>query len=513
MRRQRTAVPLTLRTAGRSVSAGAPAFRAIFAVLGALLVFFGATMLVPLTVALAGGEPAGAITAHAIALPLTLLAGVVLWSANRHSPRELQPRDGVLLVVLTWTVLPLFATVPLLAYFSQVGEPLSFTDAYFEAMSGLTTTGSTVLTGLDALPLSINLWRCFLQWLGGMGILVLAVAILPLLGMGGSQLYRAEAAGPMKDAKHTPRIAETAKGLWSVYAAMSIACLLAYRFGGMGWADAWLHMFSTVSLGGSSSHDASFGYFASPVLEWVCVAFMMAASCNFALYFLAVRKRSWRLLAADPELRGTITLMLGVGLFISAMLLLRGEVASLAEALRLGYFHVVSIASTTGYATTDYGQWPAIAPILLLMVSGVATSAGSTGAGIKMSRLLILLKQARREMQSLLHPRAVNPVMLGNRPVSHGTIFSVLAFMLMYGATIIVLTLVLLATELPFDTALSAVVGCVNNMGPGLNQIGPAGTYQPLTDFQTWVCTLAMLMGRLELLSVLVLLTPAFWND
>ncbi|GAP35828.1 potassium uptake protein TrkH [Piscinibacter sakaiensis] len=485
----------------------------MLALLGALLMAFAVAMAVPLAVAWLGDEPHAARDAFAASIPAALLLGMLLWSGNRERPRELQPRDGVLLVVLTWTVLPLCASLPLQLYFAGVGQPLSFTDAAFEAMSALTTTGSTVLTGLDRLPLSINLWRCLLQWIGGMGILVLAVAILPLLGVGGSQLFRMESAGPMKDAKHTPRIAETAKGLWTVYASLSIACLLAYRAGGMGWADAWMHMFTTVSLGGLSSHDASFGFFASPALEWIAVVFMLVCSCNFALYFLMLRKRSWRPLLADPESRGTLGVMVGASLFVAALLMVEDEFQHVGEALRMAFFHVVSIASTTGYASTDYGQWPPLVPILLLLLSGLSTSAGSTGAGIKMIRLLILLKQARREMQRMLHPRTVNPVMLGQRPVAPAAIFSVLAFMLLYGATVIGLTFVLLGTGLPFDTALSAVIGSVNNMGPGLNEIGPAGNYQPFTDVQTWVCTLAMLLGRLELLSVFVLLTPAFWRD
>lgn len=488
-------------------------FRPVLAILARVVVFFAVAMLVPVAVAWLGDEPAASRHAYGGALLLTLLCGAGLWAVSRHHRRELQPRDGVLLVVMTWTLLPFFASLPLLAYFHQAGAPISFTDAYFEAMSGLTTTGSTVLTGLDTLPPSVNLWRCLLQWLGGMGILVLAVAILPLLGMGGSQLFRAESTGPIKDAKLTPRIAETAKGLWTIYVVFSLVCLSAYRLGGMSWLDAWMHMFTTVSLGGLSSHDASFGHFASPLLEWLCVLFMLVGSCSFAMYFVALRKRSAVLMLRDPEVRGTLGLMIGASLFVTVLLLYKDTSGSPFEALRMAFFNVVSVASTTGYSTTDYGQWPALAPILMLLLSGISTSAGSTGAGIKTVRLVILLKQAKREMQRILHPRMVSPVLLAGRPVSNEAIFAVLAFMLLYGATIIGLTMVLLATDLPFDTAFSAVIGSLNNMGPGLNQIGPVGTYQVLDDFQTWVCTLAMLLGRLELLSVFVLLTPQFWKD
>ncbi len=485
----------------------------VFTILGWVLMFFSAAMLVPLSMAWLTDEPSAAREAYGGALLLTLFSGVMLWALTRRSKRELKPRDGVLLVVLTWTVLPLYASLPLLAYFYGAGSPISFTDAYFEAMSGLTTTGSTVLTGLDALPGSVNLWRCFLQWLGGMGILVLAVAILPMLGMGGSQLFRAESAGPIKDAKLTPRITETAKGLWTIYAFVSVLCLLAYRAGGMSWYDAWVHMFATTSLGGMSSHDASFGYFDSPLLESICIAFMLFASCNFAVYFVAIRKRSVRLVFADPEARGTLGLLIGASLFVTVFLLYKGTVSEPGQALRLAFFNIVSIASTTGFSSADYGQWPVLVPYLMLILCGVTTSAGSTGAGIKMVRLIILFKQAKREMQRLLHPRMVRPVMLGGRAVSNESIFAVLAFMLLYGAAAAGLTLLMLATDLPFDTAFAAVIANLNNMGPAINHIGPAGTYAPLTDFQTWVCTVAMLLGRLELLSVLVLFTAQFWRE
>ncbi|MDT4839427.1 Trk system potassium uptake protein TrkH [compost metagenome] len=389
---------------------------------------------------------------------------------------------------------------------------MSFTDAYFESMSGLTTTGATVLVGLDVLPASINLWRCFLQWLGGMGILVLAVAILPMLGVGGSQLFRAEATGPMKDAKLTPRITETAKGLWSVYSLLSLACVLGYWLAGMPVLDAWIHMFSTLSLGGLSSHDSSFGFFQSPAMEWVAIVFMLLASCNFALYFVALTKRNPGRIWRDAEWRGSMALLVGSSVFIAGLLLFKDSMSDPLETLRVALFNVVSIGSTTGYSTVDYTTWPVFAPLYMIMLSGIATSAGSTGAGIKMARLVILFKQAKREMSRIVHPRAVNPVTLGGHLIDSSTIFSVLGFMLVYGGTIIGLTMLLLLTDMPFDTAFTAVVASVNNMGPGLNEVGPAGNFAGLTDFQTWVCTAAMLLGRLEMLSFLVLFTPGFWR-
>lgn len=359
--------------------------------------------------------------------------------------------------------------------------------------------------------MSINVWRTFLQWLGGMGILILAVAILPLLGVGGAQLFRAEAAGPIKDTKLTPRVTETAKGLWGVYGVFSLACLLAFWAAGMSPLDALMHMFATVSLGGLSSHDASFAYFDSPLIELTALVFMLLASCNFALYFVAMRKGRWDGFWRDPEMRATLAVLLGGGLIVALLLWAKG-VYGPVEALRYGLFHVVSVATTTGFTTVDYLTWPVFAPVLMLLMSGVATSAGSTGGGIKMVRMLILLKQARRELTRLAHPRALQPVRLGTGVVDNRMIFSVLAFMLVYGATVITLSMVLLLTDLDPVTAFSAVLASVHCMGPGLGAVGPSSNYAVLTEFQTWVCTLAMLLGRLEILSFMALLSPAFWR-
>lgn len=487
-------------------------FVRIAPVLGVVVMVFALTMAVPWAVAASLHDGAAGVWSAPMLGTLLVGAGVWAWGRRRVGDEpDLLPRDGMLLVVLAWTVLPAVAAVPLWVYFRDTAQPITVTQAYFETMSALTTTGATVLVGLDDLPPSINLWRGQLQWIGGMGILVLAVAILPMLGVGG-QLFRAESTGPMKDARLTPRIRETAKGLWSVYAVISLACLLAYRWGGMSWLDAWIHMFTTMSLGGMSSHDASFAHFQSPRLEWLATFFMLVASGSFALYFAAVVKRSPLRILRDAEWRGTWWLMLASSVFIAALLLLRGTVAEPGEALRLAAFNVVSVASTTGYATTDYLQWPVFAPLWMLMLSGMATSAGSTGAGVKMLRLLILLKLARRELARIIHPRVVNPVTIGGRVVDAPTVYGVLAFMLVYGGTIAVLTMAMLLTELPFDTAFSAVVTCVNNTGPGLGEVGPVGNYAGLTSVQLWICALAMLMGRLEMLSFLVLFTPDYWR-
>jgi trk system potassium uptake protein len=478
----------------------------VLAVLGGILMMFAAAMLVPLAFAFFGRD--AALHAYGGAIAITFFAGLALFLFCRRYKRELQPRDGFLLVSLVWTVLPAFGALPLMFHIGG----LSFTDAYFEAVSGLTTTGSTVLTGLEKLPLSINVWRCFMVLLGGMGILVLAVAILPLLGVGGSQLFKAETPGPMKDAKLTPRIAETARGLWVVYFAIATACFFGLRAAGMGWADAFMHMCSTMGLGGFSSYDASYGQFNSPAIEAVTIFFMLIAGINFALYFVAWKRRSLRGLVRDVEVRLFLLTMvvsvLGIAVFLSA----HEVYPTFAESLRHAAFNVVSIATTTGLVSVDYAQWPVFAPVLMLFLCCFATCAGSTGGGIKMVRAVILLKGARRELKRIVHPRAVVPVTIGGSAVDGNVLQSVLAFMLIYGAVLVGATMLLLFSGLDVISAFTAVIASINNTGPGLGQVGPAANYQGLTDFQTWVCSVTMLLGRLELFSILVLFTGSFWR-
>ncbi|MFO1266875.1 MAG: potassium transporter TrkG [Rubrivivax sp.] len=479
---------------------------AVVALVGRMVALFALLMGVPLAFALGEHDPAeGAFLA---AGGITLGCGVVMSLATRRFRRELQPRDGFVLVTLTWALLPAFGALPLL--FAIPG--LSFTDAYFEAMSGLTTTGATVLTGLEKLPLSVNVWRCFMVLIGGMGIIVLVVAILPLLGVGASQLFKSETAGPMKDQKLTPRIAETARGLWTVYFAISAACFFAFRLAGMGWADAFMHMCSTMGLGGLAAYDDSFGAFKSPAIEAVAVVFMTLAGVNFSLYFLVWKKRSLAALWRDLEARVYFALMAGSVLLVAVYLSAHGVYPTFAESLRHAAFNVVSIATTTGFATEDYAKWPVFAPAYMLFLCSFATCAGSTGGGIKLIRSLLMMKLARRELTRIVHPRVVQPVTLAGTVVPPQVLYSVLAFMLIYGSVSALVTLLLLFSGMDLVSAATATIACINNTGPGLGQVGPASNYQGLTDFQTWVCTFAMMLGRLELLSVLVLFTPQFWR-
>ena len=479
---------------------------AVLNVLSVVILVFALAMSVPLGVSVLLED--AALLDYDAAILITAATGALLRFATRGQRRELQIRDGFLLVALGWAGLPAFAALPLMFYLPG----LSFTDAYFECVSGLTTTGATVLIGLDHLPPSINFWRCQLQWMGGMGIIVLAVAILPLLGVGGSQIFKAETPGPMKDTKLTPRITETAKGLWTVYTLITIACVLALKVAGMSWLDAIMHAFSTMSLGGYSSHDASYGFWNSPTIEAVTIVFMVLAGMNFATHFLAMRRLSFNVYRRDPEAPAYLAVLAISVLGIALFLWLRGVYPEFGSALRFAAFNVVSIATTTGFANTDYNAWPIFAPMSMLILCCFVTCSGSTGAGIKMIRALLMVKQALREMVRIVHPRALVPVKLGGHIVENNIIFAVLAFMLVYGSSVIVMTMVLAASGMEIVTAFTAVIACINNTGPGLNEVGPVGNYSGLSDFQTWVLAFAMLLGRLELMTLLVVMTPAFWR-
>jgi trk system potassium uptake protein len=478
----------------------------ILHVLGLVILIFSFTMLLPLAVAFTWRD--AALSAYDEAFLITFISGLLIWLFTRHNKRELQTRDGFLLVVLVWAALPAFAALPLLYFLPG----LSFTDAYFETTSGLSTTGATVLVGLDALPPSINLWRHFLNWLGGMGIIVLAVAILPMLGIGGRQLFKAETPGPMKDSKLTPRIADTAKSLWLVYAAITLACILALKVAGMNWFDAICHAFAAMGLGGFSTHDASVGYFDSPAIEAVLIVFMLLAAMNFATHFMVYRSRSLQVYRGDPEVLPMLGLVV-VSCIGSALYIWQtGTYPSYWTALRHVSFNLVSLATDCGFASVDFNQWPIFVPLWMLFLSCVTVSSGSTGGGIKMIRSLVMFRQSQRELQRQIHPTAVLPIKLGGIAISNQVVFAVQVFVMLYVVSIVAMTLILVASGLDFLTSFSAIVACINNAGPGLNQVGPATNFSVLTDFQTWVCTFAMLLGRLELMTVFVLFTRTFWR-
>ena len=475
-------------------------------VLGGMLMFFSLTYLMPIAGSLIYDD--GTLIKFVDAMSISLAAGFLLWFGTRRHKRELKPRDGFLLVTLAWILMAAIATLPLLL----VIDGLSFTDAFFETLSGLTTTGATTLTELDKLPPSLNIWRHELNWLGGMGIIVLAVAILPLLGVGGMQLYKAETPGPMKNSKLTARIADTAKALWLVYFAITAACILSLKAVGMSWLDAICHAFSTLSLGGFSTYDDSVGHFDSPAIEAVMIFFMVVAGINFATHFVVWRGRSLRAYWMDAEAKAFVALI-AVSTFVCTLYLTaHGTYASFMTALRHVAFNLVSIATDCGFASQDYDKWPIMVPLWMLFLSCISVSSGSTGGGIKMIRTLILAQQGLIELKRLVHPQLVAPLRIGDAAIPQQIAGAVLGFIFLYILAVGELTFLLVASGLDFTSSLTAIVACINNAGPGLNVVGPAQNYGSLTDFQTWVCSFAMLLGRLEVLTVFVLFTPAFWR-
>jgi trk system potassium uptake protein TrkH len=478
----------------------------VLRLVGLVFTIFSTTMMAPLGLAWLRGEPTtGAFLA---AISITAAFGLAVWWITRRHDRELQSRDGFLLVSLTWGMLPAFGALPLLFFVPQ----MSFTDGYFEATSGLTTTGATVLSGLDQLPVSINFWRAELQWMGGMGLIVLAVAILPLLGVGGRQMFLAESPGAFKEAKITPRIEDTARGLWFIYFWITVACAFCYWAGGMGALDAVIHSFSTLSLGGFSSHDASFGHFDSAVLEAISVVFMLVAGINFSTHFVAWRSKDMRPYRVDAEATWFLVITAGSAVLVAIVLLAHNTYPNLALALRYSLFNVVSIATTTGYASTDYALWPIFAPGLMLLLCLFASSAGSTGGGIKMIRLRLAFLQIRRELIRLCHPQSEVSIRIGRHVIPPPLMVSVLTFLAVYATIIVVLTLILTMSGMSLVTAASAIVACISNTGPGLNEVGPSTTYAVLTDFQTWICSIAMLIGRLEIFTVLIIFSRGYWR-
>lgn len=479
-------------------------FRIILRILGILLMVFSTTQLPPIGVSLFYND--GAAHAFAIAFALTLAIGFIIWLPVRGVQQDLRTRDGFLITALFWSVLGLAGSLPLQL---SAAPHLSFTDATFEALSGLTTTGATVMTGLDTLPESMRYYRQQLQWLGGMGIIVLAVAILPMLGIGGMQLYRAETPGPVKDTKLTPRITETAKALWYIYLTLTIACALGYWLAGMTPFDAIGHSFATVAIGGFSTHDASIGYFDNPAIEIIAIFFMIVSGVNFALHFFAWRQRSLKHYLQDPEFKFYISLLAFITVVAFVALTLTATYEPL-ESLRKAAFMVVSVATTTGFATADFAHWPSMLPFMLFVAAFVGGCACSTGGGMKVIRVLLILKQGHREVLRLIHPNAVIPVKLGRRPISDPVLEAVWGFFSVYLLVFVIMLIALLGTGLDQVTAWSAVGATLNNLGPGLGEV--SAHYGDINDTAKWILCLAMLLGRLEVFTLLVLLTPAFWR-
>ena len=474
-------------------------------ILGLLLMMFSVSLLPPIAVSIWYDDQSWLPFVESFAL--ILLVGTLFWFPVRNRQKDLRLRDGFLVVASFWTVLGTAGAFPL--YFAEVPS-MSFTDAVFESMSGLTTTGATVLTGLDALPRSILYYRQQLQWLGGMGIIVLAVAVLPMLGVGGMQLYRAETPGPVKDTKLTPRITETAKALWYVYLGFTALCAFGYWVAGMALFDAICHAFSTVAIGGFSTHDLSIGHFNSATIDLVAIVFMILAGINFSLHFFAWKNISIGHYRKDPEFKAYMVILLVLSIIVIGSLAIFGTYGDLEATFINGLFQSVSIATTTGFTTANYASWPGALPVLLIFTSFVGGCAGSTAGGIKVIRWLLISKQGAREIKRLVHPSAEIPVKLGNSAVPFRVVDAVWGFFSVYIVVFGIMLLAMMMTGLDQVTAFSAVAATLNNLGPGLGEV--AAGFMTLTDPAKWIAVVGMLLGRLEIFTLLVLITPTFWR-
>lgn len=477
----------------------------ILRILGVLLMLFSFTQLPPLLVSYYYED--GVQYSFLTTFFLTLLCGFILWAPVMHNHQELRTRDCFLVVTLFWSVLGSFGSFPFIFTSSL---QMSVTDAFFESISGLTTTGATVLSGLDQLPRSILYYRQQLQWLGGMGIIAIAVAILPMLGIGGMQLYRAESPGPIKDNKLLPRVTETAKALLFIYISLTMLCAIAYLLAGMSIFDAIGHSFATIAIGGFSTHDASIAYFDNVTIEMIAVVFMLISGINFALHFFAWEHKSYKHYLKDAEFLFYIGMLATIAVITVLFLVLYGTYP-FREAIFKGIFEVVSITTTTGFSTADFSAWPTFLPFLLFYMAIIGACAGSTGGGMKVIRILLIVKQGFREIEKLIHPNAVIPIKLGDQRVPDRVLESVWGFFSVYVMAYMVMLLALLAVEMDITTAFTAVGASINNLGPGLG--GVAQTYGDIPNAAKWILCLGMLLGRLEVFTLLVILSPHFWRN
>ena len=474
-------------------------------VLSKLAALYAVLLLVPTLVSYLYHD--SAFNAFAGTALATLAGSTAVWAATRKYDRELRPRDGFTLVFLLWLGFAAISALPFYLYFPNIG----YTDAFFEAVSGLTTTGATVMSSLDTLAPSLNFWRHMMNWLGGMGIIVLAVAILPMLGVGGTQLFKAEIPGIDKDSKMAPRISQTAKRLWLVYLTFTLLTCMGLKWAGMGWFDAVCHAMSAFSLGGFSTHDASIAFFDSPAIEAVLIAATLLGAVNFASHFAMAREKSPKPYWRDEEARAMLTILAASIAAASVYMWQQGYYTPL-EALRYVGFNFVSIGLANGFANADFATWPLLVTLWMFFLSNVLANTGSMGGGIKMARALVLAKFSLREVSLLLHPNAVRTVKLNRRSISDRTAMAVMAFIFVYFMTVVIFTLGLLASGMDFITALSATIACITNAGPGLGAVGPADNYAALSGLQKWMCAAVMLLGRLEIFTVFILFTPDYWK-
>ncbi len=473
-------------------------------VVGLLSIGFSLTMLPPVLVSLWYGDHQAI---HFLkAFSIAFVCGSLVWLATRKEDTTLRRKEGFVVVALFWTALSLLGALPFL-----FGSHLNFVDAFFESVSGFTTTGATVITHIESLPRSMLYYRQQLQWLGGMGLVVLAVAILPLLGIGGMRIYQAETPGPMKEDKIAPRLTHSARALWTIYVLLTVACAVAYWLAGMTPFDAIGHSFSTISTGGFSTHDASIGYFHSETIESVATVFMLLGGINFSIHFLALRDKSLRPYGRDIEVRMFLAFVLAAVLLTAAILWRSGVYPGLSHATVNAYFEVVSIITSTGLGADDFTKWPLFLPLFLIFISFIGGCGGSTAGGMKVMRVLLLIKQGMREVETLIHPRSVKPIKLGGKVLSERTVEAVWGFFAVYIIVFAVLTLAMMATGLDQISAFAAIATSINNLGPGLGEV--AYTFASVSSAGKLISATAMLLGRLEIFTILVLFTPSFWLE
>lgn len=481
-------------------------WRYIINVIGILVFFLGLTMILSLFVGLAYRDES--VMSLFKSMNITIFSGLLLYICTRtpdSKTEHISPREGMAIVAIGWTAVGLFGALP----FYMGGEFKTFTDAFFESVSGFTTTGSSVLTNIEAVSKGLLFWRSFIQWLGGMGIIVLSLAILPFLGVGGMELYKAEVPSPVPD-KLKPRIRDTAMILWKVYALFTLAEFILLWAGGMNFYDSMCHAFTTMPTGGFSPKNTSVAHYDSVWFDVIIILFMLMAGINFSLHYQFFKGKTlafWQ----DSECRfflGTVILLTVVVSFN-----VYGPVyEKIGEAIRFSAFQIVSIITTTGYATADYEQWPAMSQLILLLCMILGASAGSTGGGVKCLRLMLCLKYCYKELFSLIHPRAVTHVKIGGKPVPENVIRSILGFLLLYLLLFALCSVLLAGMGMDFMTSFGAVAATIGNIGPGFGNVGPVENFAAIPDMGKWLLIWCMLLGRLEIYTVIILIVPEFWR-
>ena len=473
--------------------------KAISNLFGILLMFFSLSFLIPIGISLLYED--SSLDIFIKTFLIVVIIGFLFWALSRNHKQELSSNDGFVIITLFWLVLALAGSLPF--YLSG----MAFMDSFFESMSGITTTGATVISNIDVLDESILIYRQLLQWMGGMGLIVLAIAVMPILGIGGGQIYKTEIPGAMSEQKLTPRITETAKALWVIYFGLTIACALMYWIAGMSGFDAVAHSLSTVSIGGFSTHDASIGHFDSFSIEMVCILFMIISASSFALHYGALFKGRVLRYFYDPEFKFFISIILLV--FVSASLIMFLDIGDNPSNRKI-FFQAISIVSTTGFTTDDFSTWPTVVGFLLLIGAFIGGCSGSVGGGIKSWRILIMLNHAKKQIIKIIHPRAVVSVKIGSKVVDGSVAESVWGFFSIYVICFMLLLFALLSTGLDFASAFSAIGACLNNLGPGLGEV--ASNYSSVTDFGKGILAFGMILGRLEIFTILVLFMPLFWR-